>query len=71
MCMTLKKKVLFYDIKKRNLKWLTYFGMIQNYDKFSRWKPKSNKIYTLWKIHIYLVMSNMKYVIYWGNYMYF
>jgi len=24
--------------------------MIQNYDKFSRWNAKVDKIYTLWKI---------------------
>jgi hypothetical protein len=29
-------KVVVYDIKKKALKLLTYFGMIQNYDKFSR-----------------------------------
>jgi hypothetical protein len=31
----IKKKVVFYDIKKK-LKYLTYFGPIQNYDKISR-----------------------------------
>jgi hypothetical protein len=45
--------------------------MIQNYDKFSRWNENFDKIYTLWKIHIYLAMTNTKHVIYWGNYMYF
>jgi hypothetical protein len=45
--------------------------MIQNYDKFSKWNMESNKIYTLWKIHIYSKMINTKYVIYWGDYMYF
>jgi len=45
--------------------------MIQNYDKFSKWNAKFGKIYTLQKIHIYLTMINTKYVIYWGNYMYF
>jgi hypothetical protein len=40
-------KVVVYDIRDRNLKLLTYFGMIQNYDKISRWNAKSGKIYTL------------------------
>jgi hypothetical protein len=45
--------------------------MIQNYDKFSRWNAKFNKIYTFWKIHIYSTMINMKHAIYGGKYMYF
>ncbi len=32
----IKNKVVVYDTKKKNLKQLAYFGMIQNYDKFSR-----------------------------------
>jgi hypothetical protein len=58
-------------ILKKNLKYLTYFDMIQNYDKISRWNAKSGKIYTLWKNHIYSKMILKKHVIYWGNYMYF
>jgi hypothetical protein len=34
--------------------------MIQNYVKFSIWNAKSDKFYTLWKIHIYLTMINKK-----------
>jgi hypothetical protein len=34
--MTYKKKVIVYDIKTKGLKKLTYFGMIQNYDKISK-----------------------------------
>jgi len=55
----IKNKVVIYDIYI-NLKWLTYFGMIQNYDKFSRWNTKSRKIYTFWEIHIYSTMVNKK-----------
>jgi hypothetical protein len=32
----IQKEVLFYDIREKKLKQLIYFGMIQNYDKFSR-----------------------------------
>jgi hypothetical protein len=32
----MENKVVVYDIKNKNLKYLTYFGMIQNYDKISR-----------------------------------
>jgi hypothetical protein len=35
-----------------------YFGMIQNYDKISKWNAKFGKICTLWKIHIYPTMVN-------------
>jgi hypothetical protein len=45
--------------------------MIQNYDKFSKWNAKFNKIYTFWDFYIYLTMINTKHVIYWGSYMYF
>lgn len=45
--------------------------MIQNYDKFSIWNAKFNKIFTLWKFYIYLTMINKKHVMYWDNYMYF
>jgi hypothetical protein len=27
-------KVVVYDTRKKNLKYLAYFGMIQNYDNF-------------------------------------
>jgi hypothetical protein len=38
--------------------------MIQNYDKFSKWNANFDKIYTVWKIHIYSTMINTKHVIY-------
>jgi len=62
MC-TLKhgKKFGIYDTRKK--KNVEYFGTIQNYDKFSRWKIEFDKIYTLWKIHIYSTMINTKQVI--------
>jgi hypothetical protein len=34
--------------------------MTQNYDKFSRWNEKFDKIYTFWGIHIYSTMINTK-----------
>jgi hypothetical protein len=34
--------------------------MIPNYDEFSKWNAKFDKIYTLWKIHIYSTMINTK-----------
>jgi len=37
-------KVVVYDIKNKDLKLLTYFGMIQNYHKVSRWNAESGKI---------------------------
>ncbi len=40
----IQSKVVVYDIRNKNLKYLTYIGMIQNYDKFSRWNAKSGKI---------------------------
>jgi hypothetical protein len=33
----IQKKVVVYNIINKNLKEVAYFGMIQNYDKFSRW----------------------------------
>ncbi len=54
---------LWYKKKKKGVE-LTYFGMIQNYDKFSKWDIEFGKIYTLWKIHIYSTMINTKQVIY-------
>jgi len=45
--------------------------MIQNYDKISKWNVESKNIYTLWEFHIYLIVINIKHVIYWDNYMYF
>jgi hypothetical protein len=35
---------------------LTCFGMIWNYESFSRWNTKSGKIYALSKIHISLYL---------------
>ncbi len=67
----IQNKVVVYDTKNKNLKQVTYFGMIQNYDKFSKWNVESGRIYTLWKIHIYSTMINTNHVIYWGNYVYF
>ncbi len=32
----IQKKVVFYDKRNKKVKQLAYFGMIQNYDKFSR-----------------------------------
>ncbi len=46
------KKLMAYNIK-RNLKMLTCFGMIWNYDKFWRRNTKSGKIYALSKVHIF------------------
>ncbi len=43
----IQKKVIVYDIKTKGLHKLTYLGMIQNYDKFSKWNIESGKIYTL------------------------
>ncbi len=50
---------------------ITYFGMIQNYDKFSKWNIEFDKIYTLWEIDIYSTMISTKHMIYWGSYVYF
>jgi len=47
---------------------LAYFGMIINYDKFSKWNIEFGKSYTLWKIDIYSTMINTKHMIYWSNY---
>jgi hypothetical protein len=52
----IKKKIVVYDTKKKipkiiNISW---------YDKFSRWNAKFDRIYTLWKIHIYSTMINKK-----------
>jgi hypothetical protein len=30
-----------------------------NYDNFSKWNTKSNKIYRFWKSHIYSTTTNM------------
>jgi hypothetical protein len=49
----IQNKVIVYDIRNKKLKKLAYFGMIQNYDKFSKWNVKFNKIYTLKNFHIY------------------
>jgi hypothetical protein len=46
------KKLVTYNIKTLNMKLLTFFGMIWNYDKFSRWNTKSNKICALSKFYI-------------------
>jgi hypothetical protein len=64
MCIWYKTKVWVYDIKNKNLKKLTYFGIIQNYNKFSRWNVEFNKTYTLWNFHIYSTMTtqNMWYI---------
>jgi hypothetical protein len=67
----IQNKVVVYDMRKKNLKQLSYFGMIQNYDKIWKWNIKSGKNYTLWKIHMYSTVINTKHVIYWVNYMYF
>jgi hypothetical protein len=53
------------------MKYLTYSGMIQNYDKISRWNVEFSKVYTLWKININSKIINKKHVIYWDHYMYF
>jgi hypothetical protein len=37
--------------------------MIQNYDKISRWNVETDKIYTLWEIHVYFTMINTKHMI--------
>jgi len=47
---------------------LTCFGMIWNYDKFSRWNTKSEKIYALSKICISPNLIVKKKKTYWGNY---
>jgi len=67
----IQNKVVVYDIRNKKLKKLAYFGMIQNYDKFSRWNVKFNKIYTFKNFHIYWKMINTRHVIYWSNYIYF
>jgi len=46
-----QRKFVAYDIKK-NSKVLTCFGMIWNYNKFSRWNTKSGKMCALSKICI-------------------
>jgi len=35
-------------IFKKDLKYLSYFDMIQNYDKISKWNAESSRIYTFW-----------------------
>ncbi len=47
-------KVVVYDIKNKDLKLLTYFGMIQNYDKFSKWNAESRKKITHFEIFIFI-----------------
>jgi hypothetical protein len=42
------------------MKYLTYSGMIQNYDKISRWNVEFSKVYTLWKININSKIINKK-----------
>ncbi len=59
-----------YNIKKLNLKVLTCFGMIWNYDKFLRWNTKSSNIYALSKKFISPNLIVKKHMKYWGNYKY-
>jgi hypothetical protein len=46
------RKLATYNIKNKILKMLTCFGMIWNYNKFSRQNTKSSKVCALSKIHI-------------------
>jgi hypothetical protein len=39
----IQNKVVIYDIRKKNLKQLIYFGMIQNYEKFQFEMPNLTK----------------------------
>jgi hypothetical protein len=40
-------KIVIYDTINQNLQYLMYFGMIWNYDHFSKQNTKSNRIFTL------------------------
>jgi hypothetical protein len=62
--------VVGYNIKKFNLKMLTCFGMIWNYDNFSKRNIRSGKIYALSKNNIYSNLIAKKHKTYWGNYKY-
>jgi hypothetical protein len=53
--------------QKLNLKVLTCFGMIWNYDKFSKQNTKSGKIYALSKILISRNLIVKEHITYWGN----
>jgi len=46
------KETCNFNHKKLNFKVLTCFGMIWNYDKFSRWNTKFGKMCILSKIRI-------------------
>jgi len=46
-------KTKFNSWYKKKPKVISYFGMIQSYDKFSRQNTKFGKMCTLWKVHIY------------------
>jgi hypothetical protein len=65
-----KKKIIAYNILKKNLKVLTSFGMIWNYDKFSKQNTKFGKIYALLKFYISPNLIVKKHMTYWGNYKY-
>ncbi len=52
------------------MKVLTCFGIIWNYDKFSRWNTKFGKNCALSKIHISPNLIVKKKMTYWGNYKY-
>jgi hypothetical protein len=54
-CMTYIKTFLIYDLKINKISTL-----IQNYDKFSKWNTKFDKIYTFFLNHIYWTMNNRK-----------